>query len=334
MRIIFAGSPVFAVPSLERLLASEHRLVAVVTQPARPQGRGLTLVDPPVKTSAARHGLTIFQPEKFNSPEFLDTIAALDPDLILTAAYGRIFRRRALGLARLGCVNLHASLLPKYRGVAPANWAIMAGETEAGVTTFFMDEGVDTGDMILSARTEIGPNETAGELLERLAALGADLVGRTCELLASGRAPRLRQDQAQASYAPKLAKQDGKIAWAKGAGAVHNQVRGVSPWPGAFSFLRGEPVKIIESRLFEGDPRTYSAAAGPGAEAEARPEAVTAEPVGARASVIAVDSAGGILVSCGGGLLWLKTLQAPGKRPTAGADFARGRRLEAGDTFG
>ncbi|MFZ1946623.1 MAG: methionyl-tRNA formyltransferase [bacterium] len=323
MRIIFAGSPGFAVPSLERLVASEHQVVAVVTQPARPRGRGLALVDPPVKTWAAGRGLTVFQPEKFNSPDFLETLAGLRPDLVLTAAYGRIFRRRALGLARLGCVNLHASLLPKYRGVAPVNWAIMAGEAESGVTTFFMDEGVDTGDVIESRRTEIGPDETAGDLLDRLAVLGADLVVRTCELVASGSAPRLKQDQSQASYAPKLSKQDGRVAWSKGARAVHDHIRGVSPWPGAFSFLKGEQIKIIESRLFEGDPASY-------AQPLARPGEGTAE----QATVIAVDSARGILLSCGVGLLWLKTLQAPGKKPTAGADFARGRRIEAGDTFG
>jgi methionyl-tRNA formyltransferase len=327
MRIIFAGSPGFAVPSLERLVASEHHVVAVVTQPARPKGRGLGLVDPPVKTWAAGHGLTVFQPEKFNSPDFLETLAGLQPDLVLTAAYGRIFRRRALDLPRLGCVNLHASLLPRYRGVAPVNWAIINGEAESGVTAFFMDEGVDTGDVILSERTEIGPEETAGELLERLALLGADLLVRTCEALAAGVAPRTKQDGSCALYAPKLTKQDGKIAWSKGASAVHNHIRGVSPWPGAFAFLKGEPVKILESRLSEGDLSSY---AQPQARPGTQPEAGAAE----QAIVIAVDSARGILLSCGVGLLWLRKLQAPGKKPTSGADFARGRRIEAGDTFG
>ena len=155
MRIIFAGSPAFAVPSLEKLLSSKHQVAAVVTQPARPSGRGLVLADPPVKQFASERGLEVFQPERFNAPDFLDTLAGIAPDLVVTAAYGRIFGRRALGLPKWGCINLHASLLPKYRGVAPVNWAVINGESSTGVTTFVMDEGVDTGDIILSRSTRL-----------------------------------------------------------------------------------------------------------------------------------------------------------------------------------
>jgi methionyl-tRNA formyltransferase len=313
VRIIFAGSPAFAVPSLASLLGTEHEIAAVVTQPARPAGRGLALVDPPVKDFAASHGLQVFQPEKFNTPEFLDTLEALKPDLIVTAAYGRIFRRRALGIPALGCINLHASLLPKYRGVAPVNWAIMNGEAETGVTTFFMDEGVDSGDVIVMRPTPIGQNETAGEVLARLAELGAEALVETCGLVASGKAPRLKQDAALASYAPKMAKQDGKTAWERDARQVHNHIRGVSPWPGAFCLFRGQPLKVLESNL-PADSTT------PQAE----------EP----GTVIAIDSAGGMLVSCGSGSVWLKKVHAPGKRPTGGADFARGYRLTTGEILG
>lgn len=318
MRIIFAGSPAFAVPSLRALVESKHEIVGVVSQPARPAGRGLALADPPVKQFAAAAGLKVFQPEKFNTTDFLDTLAGLGPDLIMTAAYGRIFKRRALGLPRLGCINLHASLLPKYRGVAPVNWAIAKGETVTGVTTFFMDEGVDTGDIIASRATDVGPDETAGDLLERLSVLGADLLRETCDLVESGSANPLKQDQSQASYAPKLSKQDGRIAWSNAAQAVHNHVRGMSPWPGAFCIFRDQPLKVLATRL--------------GAEGQPCPE--SSKPGAEPGTVIAIASGGGILVSCGSGSVRLVTLQAQGKRATPGDDFARGYRIRVGDHFG
>lgn len=323
MRIIFAGSPAFALPSLARLLDSAHEVVAVVTQPARPAGRGLTPADPPVKTFAASRGLPVYQPEKFNTAEFLEVLTGLAPDLIFTAAYGRIFKRRALALPRLGCVNLHASLLPAYRGVAPVNWAIARGETRTGVTTFFMDDGVDTGDIILAQETPIGPDETAGELLARLADLGAEAAAATCDLVASGGAPRLKQDEGQASYAPRLAKQDGRIDWTREAQAVHDHVRGMTPWPGAFCLLRGQPLKVLRSGL----ARAGAAAAG-------QPEAPDGPLQGEPGSVVAVDSRDGILVRCGRGAVVLQSVQAQGKKPTGGADFARGYRVGAGETLG
>jgi methionyl-tRNA formyltransferase len=321
VRIIFAGSPAFAVPSLTAILDSGHEVAAVISQPARPAGRGLTLVDPPVKVFAASRGLLVFQPEKLNTAGFRATLEGLAPDLIITAAYGRIFRPRALAIPRLGCVNLHASLLPRYRGVAPVNWAIINGETEAGVTTFFMDEGVDTGDIILARSTPIWPDETAGELLERLAQLGAGTVVETCDLIAAGKAPRLKQDGSIASYAPKMAKQDGRIAWAREARAVHAHVRGVSPWPGAFCLFRDQPLKVLRSGL--ASEAAVSSAAGDGPPGAGPP-----------GTVAGLDSKDGILVSCGSGAVYLKTVQAQGKKPTGGADFARGYRIKAGDILG
>lgn len=318
MRIIFAGSPSFAVPSLRRLLAGGHRIVCVVTQPARPAGRGLVLTDPPVKQVALEAALEVHQPEKFNSPQFLDVLAAKEPDLIVTAAYGRIFKRRALDLPKLGCVNLHASLLPRYRGVAPINWAIINGERETGVTAFFMEEGVDTGDIIMSRATAIGGDETAGELTDRLSVLGAEVIAETCDAIARGTAARARQDSTQASYAPKLAKDDGRVTWEADAVSIHDRIRGVSPWPGAFCEFRGQRLKLLASRLGE-----------PGG-------ALTGLPDGGRAPgrVIAIDSDRGILVSCKSESVWLKTVQAQGKKPTNGADFARGYRIKVDDAFG
>lgn len=308
MRIVFCGSPSFAVPSLERLLATDHEIACVVTQPDRPAGRGLSLRAPPVKVTALAHDLVIHQPEKFSTRRFLDMLEALCPDLIVVVAYGKIFRRRSLGIPRLGCVNLHASLLPKYRGIAPINWAIIKGEKETGVTTMFMDEGVDTGDIILARSTPIAADETAGHLLDRLAVLGAGVLAETCDLIAAGKAEGKEQDDSRATYAPRLSKQDGRIRWDQSAGEVHDHIRGVTPWPGAVTELDGRHVKIREAVLSpsEGD--------APG-------------------KIIGIDSTQGLLVACSSGAVWLKTLQAQGRRPVSGADFARGYRIEPGDFF-
>jgi methionyl-tRNA formyltransferase len=307
MRLVFAGSPAFAVPSLEALQRSGHEISGVVTQPDRPAGRGQKLTPPPVKISALAHDLPVYQPEKFNRRSFLDRLEALQPDVIAVVAYGKIFRSRSLSLPRLGCINLHASLLPRYRGVAPVNWAIVRGETTTGVTTMRMDRGVDTGDVILRRPVEIGPDETAGELLERLAEIGAGALVETCDLLARGEARFEKQDDSLATYAPRLSKEDGRVDWTRPAREVHNLVRGMTPWPGAVAALHGDPVKIIATGLGDGH-------GGPG-------------------RVIAVDSGRGILVSCGRGAIWLVRLQAQGKKAAAGADFARGYRIELGDSF-
>jgi methionyl-tRNA formyltransferase len=298
MRIVFCGSPDFAVPSLERLLQSDHEIACVVTQPDRRAGRGLSLKAPPVKQCALSHGLPVHQPEKFSTRSFREVLEGIDPDLIAVVAYGKIFRRRMLELPRLGCVNLHASLLPKYRGIAPVNWAIMRGETETGVTTIFMDAGIDTGDMILSRSTAIGEDETAGHLLDR-------------------------QSDELASYAPRFSKQDGWIAWDRPARTVHDHIRGVSPWPGAMAALKGKTVKIIQSAVLRAEDE------GPGRRATA---GASPETVGA-GRIIEIDSRNGILVSCRSGAVWLKKIQALGRRPLTGADFARGRRIEIGDLF-
>jgi methionyl-tRNA formyltransferase len=308
MRIVFCGSPAFAVPSLERLIATDHEIVCVVTQPDRPAGRGLSLTAPPVKQAAAAHGIAVHQPEKFNTKSFRAVLEGFAPDLVAVVAYGKIFRRKALDLPRFGCVNVHASLLPKYRGIAPVNWAIIKGETETGVTTILMDEGIDTGDILLSRSTSVGEDETAGELLSRLSVMGADVLAETCDLIAAGTACLIKQDHDKATHAPKLSKEDGQIVWERPAGEVHDRIRGVTPWPGARTFLKGSQIKVIRSGLAE---------AGGG------------EP----GKIIDIDSENGILVSCGSGRVWLTTLQAQGRKAVSGADFARGQRIKAGDLF-
>jgi methionyl-tRNA formyltransferase len=352
MRIAFAGTPAFAVPSLQGLISSRHEVVCVITQPDRPAGRGLSLRPSPVKALAEKHGLKVYQPLKFNSREFLDGLEALDLDLIVTAAYGRIFRARSLGIPSRGCVNLHASLLPAYRGVAPINWAVIKGETETGVTTFFMEEGVDTGEMIVQKRTSIGENETAGDVYERLALVGAEALLETCDLIARDEAPRMVQDDSLASYAPKLSKQDAEIGWNGPARDVHNHIRGVNPRPGAFANFRGSTVKILASRLGQdaaagsatgsrGDSATGSGAgsssgsgAGSGVGSADVPGAGGgAGGAAAPGTVIDIRDGDGILIACSGGSVWLREVQAAGRKPAGGAAFSRGARLKRGERF-
>lgn len=236
MRIVFMGTPQFAVPSLEALLKSEDEVVGVVTQPDRPKGRGYALVPPPVKMIAQCAGIPLLQPLKIKTPDFLNALAAWKPDLIAVTAFGRILHAPILNLPPKGCVNVHGSLLPKYRGAAPVQWAVINGEAETGITTMLMDEGMDTGPMLLQERILIMPEDTAGTLAPRLAELGGRLLVDTIrQLKAGGIIPRV-QDHSQATMAPLLKKEDGLIDWARSAQSIANRVRGLSPWPGAYTF--------------------------------------------------------------------------------------------------
>ena len=231
------GTPEFAVPSLEALLKSEDQVVGVVTQPDRPKGRGHTLVPPPVKIIAQRTGIPLLQPLKIKTQDFIDALAAWKPDLIAVTAFGRILHAPILNLPPKGCVNVHGSLLPKYRGAAPVQWAVINGETETGITTMLMDEGMDTGPMLLQDRILIMPEDTAGTLAPRLAALGGRLLVETIRQLKAGTLTPRAQDNSQATMAPLLKKEDGEIDWARSARSIANRVRGLSPWPGAYTFL-------------------------------------------------------------------------------------------------
>ena len=231
------GTPEFAVPSLEALLKSEDEIVGVVTQPDRPKGRGHALVPPPVKVIAQRAGLPLLQPIKIRTPDFLNALAAWKPDLIAVTAFGRILHAPILSLPPRGCVNVHGSILPKYRGAAPVQWAVINGETETGITTMLMDEGMDTGPMLLQERIVIEPQDTAGSLAPRLAELGGRLLVETIRQLKAGALTPRAQDNSQATMAPLLKKEDGVIDWTCSAQSIANRIRGLSPWPGAYTFL-------------------------------------------------------------------------------------------------
>lgn len=293
------GTPDFAVPSLEALVAADLRPVAVVTGPDRPRGRGQVLQPTAVKKAAMAAGIDrILQPEDVKDPGFADQIRDLDADVMVVVAF-RILPEAVFSAARLGTFNLHGSVLPAYRGAAPINRAIMAGDTETGVTTFFLQRKVDTGNVILTRTMPIGPNETAGEVHDRMMMLGAEAVVETTQRILSGTAEASAQDDSLASPAPKIFRDDCEIDWARPHEEVHNLVRGVSPIPGAFTFLNGKRLKVYRSKK-----RSLSGAPG---------------------STVSVED--GWTVACGSGSIELIEVQAEGKQRMSGLDFVRGRQI-------
>jgi len=255
MKLVFCGTPQFAVPSLERLVAAGFNVQLVVSQPDRPQGRGMELAAPPVKQAAQRFGIPVVQPEKIkNNEEFRRQLTDLQPDAIVVVAYGRIIPPWMLHLPPLGNINVHGSLLPKYRGAAPIQWAIANGETVTGVTTMLLDEGLDTGDMLLKRAMPIAPEDTAVTLAPRLAELGADLLVETLQELQKGVLEPVPQDDSLATLAPILKKEDGLVDFNRTAREIHNRMRGFQPWPGAYTHFRGKNLKIIAARPLEGAP--------------------------------------------------------------------------------
>jgi methionyl-tRNA formyltransferase len=316
-RILFFGTPEFAVPTLAALVAAGRTPVRVVTQPARPAGRGRHPQEPPVALWAREHGIEVTSPERVRRPEFLAEAAALAPDVAVVVAFGQIFPRALLDLPRHGCVNLHASLLPRWRGASPIQAAVAAGDTRTGVTTMRMDEGLDTGPVLLEETVEIGPAETAGELSRRLAALGGPLMVRTLDLLAAGALVPRPQAAEGVTYAPRLSRDSGRVDWTLPARAIHDRLRAYTPWPGLTAGLRGEPVKIVAAEVLD------------------EPEGGMGEPAGSAAPGALLGLRGGLLaVHCGGGgALGLAELQRPGKRALRAADFANGERLRPGESF-
>ncbi|MBO8136578.1 MAG: methionyl-tRNA formyltransferase [Desulfotomaculum sp.] len=253
MRIVYMGTPEFAVPCLKKIIKQNYQLVAVVTQPDKPKGRGKKLQPPPVKVTAQKYNLPVYQPEKINTAEFITKLKELEPDLIVVVAYGKILPKEILNLPPLGCVNVHASLLPKYRGAAPIHWAVINGEKETGVTTMYMDEGMDTGDMILSRAVPIKEDETVGEVHDKLAELGAEVLGETLNLIAEGRAPRTPQNSKEATYAPMLKREHEIINWDRTALEIKNHIRGMNPWPGTYTKLKGKILKIWRAEIVKCD---------------------------------------------------------------------------------
>jgi methionyl-tRNA formyltransferase len=291
MRVAFLGTPEFAVPSLDRMVAAGHDVVCVITQPDRPKGRSHERAASPVKQAALRHGLPLYQPERIRRPEAVERLRELHTDAMIVVGYGQILPQAIIDLAPRGVINAHASLLPKYRGAAPIQWAIVNGETSTGITTMRIDAGLDTGDMLLKEQTAIGPDETAVELAARLAPAGADLLARTLAEL--DRIAPEQQDDAQATYAPILKKEHGAIDWSQPASRIHNLVRGLQPWPGAYTEFRGQTIHLWRTRFPE---------------------------EGARARRL--------LARCGDGQdLELLEVQLEGRKRMAGDAFANGQRL-------
>lgn len=299
-RVIFMGTPDFAVPCLARLVEISD-VVAVVTQPDRPKGRGQKLLPPPVKVFAQEHGIAVYQPVRVKATDFVDVLRGLAPDLIVVVAFGQILSKEILSLPPLGCINVHASLLPRYRGAAPMQWAIVRGEKETGVTTMFMDEGLDTGDMLVRETLPITQAMTAAELHDAMMKFGADVLEKTLFSLSEGTLKRTPQDDALSTYAPLLDKEVGRIDWKKSAQEIHDLVRGLNSWPGAYTMLEGQKFKIWRTRLAEG----------------------TAEP----GEIVSVTKQG-LLVGTGEGMLEILEVQAPSKKKMAAGDYVRGHGLQ------
>ena len=301
MKVVFMGTPDIAATCLKQILADGFQVVAVYTQPDRPKGRGMKMVYSPVKEVALAEGIPVYQPENFRDEEAVQTLAALQPDVIAVVAYGRILPQKVLDIPKLGCVNIHASLLPQYRGSAPYQWAVLDGLKETGVTAQHMAAKMDAGDIIDVAKTPIGENETAGELLDRLAVLGAELLSRTLTKFQNGTAVGNPQNEAEVSFAPMLDKSMCPIDWSKPARKVHDHVRGLHPWPVATAQLAGTNFKIHATRVVEG--------------------------AGAPGQLLALTKTG-LVVACGEGAVEISQLQAEGGKRMAAPDYFRGHPLE------
>jgi methionyl-tRNA formyltransferase len=253
MRVVFLGTPQFAVPTLEKLVECGHDVCAVVTQPDRPKGRGQQLALSPVKEAAIRLGLNIMQPERVKRPEAVSALAGLKAEAMVVVGYGQIIPQSIIDLPPMGIINVHGSLLPAYRGAAPIQWAIACGETVTGNTTMRIDAGLDTGDILMSSRIEIGPEETAVELADRMSYDGARLLIDTLNRLAAGEIIPWPQDHDVATRAPILEKEDGRITWDRAAGVIHNRIRGFQPWPGGFTTFRGQTLEVVRARVAEAE---------------------------------------------------------------------------------
>lgn len=305
MNIVFMGTPDFAVESLKQLIDSKHNIMAVYTKQDMPRGRKMVMTPPEVKVLAQEHNLPVYQPTTLRDPEVVAELRALNPDVIAVVAYGKLLPKEVLGIPKYGCVNVHGSLLPKYRGAAPIQWTVLNGDEYGGVTTMYMGEGLDTGDMIETYKTKVGENETSGELFDRLAVEGGKLLLSTLELMEKGEAPRIPQNESEATYAPMLNRGISQLNFDKTACEVHNLVRGLSPWPVAQTTLEGKKVKIISSKISKLSGK-------PG-------EIVSLNP---------------LTVACKEDSVEILTLQLEGKKAMDSKSFLLGHRLKKGQFFG
>jgi methionyl-tRNA formyltransferase len=304
-RILFMGTPAFALPSLQILHEQKYPIIGVVSQPDRPHGRGLKEVAPPVKILAQQLGLPVFQPEKVKDPSFLEKFYQLKPDMVVVVAFGQILPKDIIDYPPLQCLNIHPSLLPKYRGAAPINWPIVRGETKTGVTIMLMDEGMDSGDILTQEETQLGDTETYGELHDHLAKLGATLLIKTIEQVVNGTAQRQSQDASGVTFAPRLKKETGKIDWNNKVSDIVNLIRGLSPSPAAYTHLEGQVLKIFSAEAIQNKVSEVSGTIG----------AISPE---------------GLPVAASDGYVILKDVQLAGKKRMLTQDFLRGHRLKPG----
>lgn len=305
MNIVFMGTPDFAVKSLEKVIADGHNVQAVYTKADAPKGRKMVLTPSDVKVCALEHNLLVYTPATFKDETEVERLKALNPDLIVVVAYGKLLPKSVLDIPKYGCVNVHGSILPKWRGAAPIQWTVLSGDEYGGVTTMYMNEGLDTGDIIFKKEVKVGENETSGELFDRLCVDGAELLSETIKAIEAGTAPRIPQDDNDATYASMLSKEISEIDWNKTANDVHNKVRGLSPWPSAQSKLFGKRIKILETRV--------------------------SDKFGEAGRVVSVNP---ITIACGEGSVEILRLQPEGKRAMSSADYLMGHPLEIGTVFG
>ncbi len=304
MRVVFMGTPEFAVPCLQKLIDCGHEVTGVFTQPDKPQGRKMILTPPPVKVLAEKNGIKVYQPVKMRDGTALEMLKEANPELVIVVAYGKILPKEILEFPKYGCINIHASLLPLLRGAAPIQWSIINGFAKTGVTSMQMDEGLDTGDMLIKGEIEIGENETAGELHDRLSALGADILGKTIDALLKGELSPEKQNHEEFTYAPMLSKELSPVDWNMSASEIHNKIRGLSPWPSANTTLGGKKIKLHKT--------------------------VLAPEKGLKAGEIVVADKR-LVVACGdGNCVEILELQAEGKKSMGAADFLRGNVVEVG----
>ncbi len=307
MKVVFMGTPDFAVPCLERLISDNHTVSAVYTQPDKPKGRGHHMMPTPVKEVALKYNIPVYQPEKLRTSDACEVLKKIQPDVIIVVAYGQILPKDILEIPKYGCVNIHASLLPKYRGAAPIQWSVLNGECKSGVTSMQMDVGLDTGDMLLKAETTIDENETASQLHDRLSVLGAQVMSDTLKLLEKGEITPQKQDDSLSNYAPMLSKELCSINWNLSANEVHNKVRGLYSWPIATTLLQDKLFKIHKTSLV--------------GKVSGKPGEI-------------VKSGKSLIVACGDGNgVEIVTLQVQGKKAMNAADYLRGNPIEAGKFF-
>lgn len=311
MRIVFFGTAEFAIESFRTLLGSKHEVVALVTQPDRKRGRNLKLSPPPTKVLAETHGIPVYQPEDASSAESVHYLNNLEADLFVVIAFGQILRREALSVPKNCAINLHGSLLPKYRGAAPTNWAIINGDKATGVSVIKMNEKMDEGDIILRRVVDIDAEDTNITINESLATLGSEVLMEAIALIETGRAHYEKQDKAQATLAPKLKKEDGAIDWKSPADIIHNRVKGLLPWPGAYTHYNGKAIKILNTELIKYD---LDRTAQPG-------------------EIVDIIKGKGLMVNTGAGILAIKFLQLEGGKVLDADAFLRGHKLSIGDTL-